>query len=75
MGITPDYTKKATKNYINKFDSVTIRLPKGSKAKIELLTGLSVNKFVNIAVAEKLEAIEQERDHQDGNGEQEQTEI
>lgn len=36
MGKTSDYQKKAYQNYIEKFDVVSVRLPKGDKDNVKL---------------------------------------
>lgn len=59
MAETPEYTKRAIKNYNNKFDRVAVNLPKGSKEKIKQLTGgISCNAFINVLVRDKLEELE-----------------
>lgn len=73
MAETPEYTKRAIKNYNNKFDRVAVNLPKGSKEKIKQLTGgQSCNAFINVLVREKLEDLEaaneqQQKDADQGN--------
>lgn len=47
MKDTPEYTKKAVKNYREKFDVVQLRLPKGTKEEIEnIADGKSVHDFI-----------------------------
>lgn len=46
MSKTPDYTKKAVKNYREKFDIVQTRLPKGTKDRIQATGCKSVNDFI-----------------------------
>lgn len=47
MKNTPDYTKKAVKNYLEKFDVMQLRLPKGTKEEIEKIAdGKSVHDFI-----------------------------
>lgn len=47
MKDTPEYTKKAVKNYREKFDVVQLRLPKGKKEDIEKIAGgKSVHDFI-----------------------------
>lgn len=47
MKDTPEYTKKAVKNYRGKFDVVQLRLPKGTKEEIEnIADGKSVHDFI-----------------------------
>lgn len=50
MSKTPDYTRKAVKKYSDKFDQVTLLLPKGTKERIRLLQSIpetSVNSYIN----------------------------
>ena len=42
---TPDYTKKAIKKYIDKFDRIAVNLEKGSAQWIRDNTGKSCNQF------------------------------
>ncbi len=35
MSKTPEYTKKAVNNYRQKFDLIQIRLPKGTKERLQ----------------------------------------
>lgn len=42
---TPDYTKKAIKKYIDKFDRIAVNLEKGSAEWIRTHTGKSCNQF------------------------------
>ena len=46
MSKTPDYTKKAINTYRSKFDLVQIRLPKGTKEKIQATGAKSVNDYI-----------------------------
>lgn len=56
----PEYTKRAIKNYNNKFDRIAVNLPKGTKERIKELTNKSCNAFINALVLEELERIENE---------------
>ena len=51
---------KKQNNYIaNKYDRISVVLPKGAKEKIKQLTGgASCNTFINVLVREKLEELE-----------------
>ena len=55
---TPEYNKRATKNYISKFDMVNLRLPKGTKGRINKHSD-SLNKFISNLVLAELERLEQ----------------
>lgn len=55
---TPKYNKRATKNYIAKFDMVSLRLPKGTKERISKQSD-SINKFISDLVAAELDRLEQ----------------
>ena len=47
MKDTPEYTKKAVKNYREKFDVMQLRLPKGTKEEIEKRAdGKSIHDFI-----------------------------
>lgn len=61
MGTTPEYTKKAIKNYNSKFDRVAVNLPKGTKEKIKNLTGKSCNAFICELVVNEIKNIEKQR--------------
>ena len=54
MNKTPEYTKNAIDNYRRKFDIVQIRLPKGTKKRIET-QGYTINAYINKIVLEDLE--------------------
>lgn len=56
----PEYTKRAIANYNNKFDRITVNLPKGTKERIKELTGQSGNGFISALVLDELERIENE---------------
>ena len=58
MAKTPEYTKKAIRNYNNKFDRVAVNLPKGTKDKIKELTGKSCNAYISELVINDLENLE-----------------
>lgn len=55
---TPEYSKRATKNYISKFDMINLRLPKGTKDRINKQSD-SINKFISDLVLAELERLEQ----------------
>lgn len=52
----PEYTRRAQERYAQKFDNVSVKLPKGTAEKIRE-TGESVNAFINRLVAAELEKI------------------
>lgn len=58
MAKTPDYTKKAVKDYQNKFDLVQVRFPKGTKERLQKLTNASVNNYIVDAVLVSIESDE-----------------
>lgn len=70
MGTTPEYTKKAIKNYNSKFDRVAVNLPKGTKEKIKNLTGKSCNAFVSELVVNEIKNIEKQKFNYDISAEQ-----
>ena len=43
---TKSYVRRAQNNYLNKFDRVTIRLPKGSSEVIKQTVGESINNYI-----------------------------
>ena len=49
---TKDYVRRAQTNYLNKFDRVSIRLPKGASDIIREKTGQSMNTYI-LALIEK----------------------
>ena len=53
--VTPDYTKKAIKNYNNKFDRIQALIPKGYKELIKEKTGLSINQYINNLIEEDIQ--------------------
>lgn len=55
---TPEYTKKAVSNYRSKFDIIQLRMPKGTKERIQEKTKESLNVYVNRLIAEDLERAE-----------------
>ena len=61
MAKTPEYTKKAIRNYNNKFDRVAVNLPKGTKERIKELTGKSCNAYISELVLAELERLEREK--------------
>ncbi|MFQ9515306.1 MAG: hypothetical protein ACLRZ9_05710 [Eubacterium sp.] len=56
---TPEYTRRAIDKYLNKFESKTIRLPKGTTERIKKHSE-SVNGFINNLVLSELERLEQQ---------------
>ena len=58
---TPEYTKKAIQRYNEKFDRVSVNLPKGTKEKIKELTGLSCNKYISELVIENIRLLEEKK--------------
>lgn len=61
MGNTPEYTKRAIRNYNNKFDRVAVNLPKGSKDRIKELTSKSCNVFLVELALKELDRLETEK--------------
>lgn len=59
MAITPEYTRRAIRNYNSKFDRVAVNLPKGSKERIKELTSESCNAYISKLVMEDLIRLEQ----------------
>ena len=55
MTQTPEYTRKAIDNYRNKFDVVSVRMPKGTRSRIEAKTSESLNIYINRLIAADLE--------------------
>ena len=51
---TKDYVLRAQKNYINKFDIVKTRLPKGSADVIREVTGKSINAYITELVLQDM---------------------
>lgn len=43
---TKDYVRRAQSNYLNKFDRVNLRLPKGSAEIIKEKVGVSINTYL-----------------------------
>ena len=51
-----DYSRRANKNYQDKFDNTSVRLPKGTKERIKAITnGGSLNEYMSTAILEQLE--------------------
>lgn len=74
MAKTPEYSQRAVKNYLKKFDRCAVNLPKGTADKIRA-TGESVNSFINRLVLTELERLEKaETDQPQKNGNQEAAE-
>ena len=67
MANTPEYTRKAVDNYRKKFDIMQLRLPKGTRERIEKQAD-KVHDFVVACVLSELERLEtpteQEETHQ-----------
>ena len=57
MTNTPDYTRKAVDNYRKKFDMMQLRLPKGTKNRIEKHSS-NVHEFVFSCVMKELDRLE-----------------
>ena len=63
MTPTPEYTKRAVNNYRNKFDVIQLRMPKGTRERIEAQTKETLNVYVNRIIQEDLERQEQKSDN------------
>lgn len=51
-----DYSRRANKNYQDKFDNTSVRLPKGTKERIKAITnGGSLNEYMSNAILKQLE--------------------
>lgn len=59
MATTPEYTKRAVNNYRNKFDLVQLRMPKGTRERIEAKTTETLNVYINRLISKDLEQQEQ----------------
>ena len=57
MANTPEYTRKAVDNYRKKFDIMQLRLPKGTRERIEKQAD-KVHDFVVACVLAELERLE-----------------
>lgn len=65
MGKTPEYTKKAIKEYNERHDRIQLTLPKGIKDRIIKATGSkTASPFMVAAIVEALEKVE----HENGTG-------
>lgn len=62
MTDTPDYTRKAVDNYRKKFDMMQLRLPKGTKNRIEKHSS-NVHEFVFSCVMKELDRLETPVEH------------
>lgn len=62
---TPEYSKRATMNYLQKFDIYNLRLPKGTKDRINKQSN-SINKFISDLVVAELERLEQNESEEPG---------
>lgn len=51
---TKDYVRRAQNNYLNKFDRVTIRLPKGTADIIKEKVQMSSNAYIVELIAKDL---------------------
>lgn len=60
MGTVPDYTKRAINNYNKKFDRISVNLPKGTRDRINELTGMSANKYIAALVIGDLDQREKD---------------
>ena len=58
MTPTPEYTKRAVNNYRNKFDVIQLRMPKGTRERIEAKTNETLNVYVNRLISEDLDRLE-----------------
>lgn len=63
MTQTPIYTKRAMENYRNKFDIIQLRMPKGTRERIEAKTSETLNIYINRLITEDLERKEQNADN------------
>ena len=52
---TPEYTKRAVNNYRNKFDVIQLRMPKGTRERIEAKTSETLNVYINRLIKNDLE--------------------
>lgn len=59
---TPEYTKRAIRNYNNKFDRVPVNLPKGTKDRIKELTGKSCNMFLTELATKELDRLQAKKE-------------
>ena len=62
MANTPEYTRKAVDNYRKKFDIMQLRLPKGTRERIEKQAD-KVHDFVVTCVLSALERLEAPTEH------------
>lgn len=51
---TASYVRRAQNNYLNKFDRITIRMPKGSSEIIKNTVGDSVNNYITQLIKKDL---------------------
>lgn len=58
MTPTPEYTKRAVNNYRSKFDVIQLRMPKGTRERIEAKTNETLNVYVNRLISEDLDRLE-----------------
>ncbi len=61
MSKTPEYTKKAIANYQQKFDRVTLNLPKGTKERVKAATTESLTNIVCRLLDAELQRLENEK--------------
>lgn len=54
---TPEYTKRANRNYMSKYDVMSIRAPKGTKEQIKEVYSGSLNDFFLQAVSNEIERL------------------
>ena len=64
MANTPEYTRKAVDNYRKKFDIMQLRLPKGTRERIEQQAD-KVHDFVVTCVLSELERLESPTEHEE----------
>ncbi len=55
---TPTYTKRAVDKYRSRFDLVSLRLPKGTRARLEALNVQNVNEFITKCVIDQIIELE-----------------
>lgn len=66
MANTPEYTRKAVDNYRKKFDIMQLRLPKGTRERIEKQAD-KVHDFVVTCVLSELERLEAPTENEETN--------
>ena len=58
MAKVPEYNRRSADKYNSQFDRCLVNLPKGSKARLKELTGLSFNKYASELIKEDLKQLE-----------------